>query len=272
MRTTGAMLDTETISNFTTGVYLQWVVSGDVLITVTSIAGPNAELSGLFLDPPSTTEAATPDVLNVSSPTTATAGTAQNFTVTAFSPNGGIDTHYSGTIHFTSSDPQAVLPGNYTFNTTDAGVHTFTVALDTAGIQSITATDTVTPSSTGTESKITVKPAQAYSITLSGFTNPETEGAAANFTVTAYDHFGNVATGYTGTVRFTSSDPHAVLPANYTFKSADAGIHTFSTHAQHGGAPIGRRNRLDHRDHHEKCKRDGEFSRCRLSRCCGHLP
>ena len=54
--TTGAMLDTETISNFAAGVYLQWVVSGDVLITVTTIAGPNAEISGLFLDPPSTPE------------------------------------------------------------------------------------------------------------------------------------------------------------------------------------------------------------------------
>ena len=50
--TTGALLDTETLSNFTAGVYLQWVVSGDVLITVTAIAGPNANLSGLFLDRP----------------------------------------------------------------------------------------------------------------------------------------------------------------------------------------------------------------------------
>ena len=31
--------------------------------------------------------------------------------------------------------------------------------------------------------------------------------------MTAYDAYGNVATGYTGTVHFTSSDPKAVLPA-----------------------------------------------------------
>ena len=36
-------------------------------------------------------------------------------------------------------------------------------------------------------------------------------------TVTAVDAYGNVATGYTGTVHFTSSDGQAVLPANYTF-------------------------------------------------------
>ncbi len=33
--------------------------------------------------------------------------------------------------------------------------------------------------------------------------------------------------GYTGTVHFTSSDIAAVLPADYTFVSADAGAHTF---------------------------------------------
>lgn len=33
---------------------------------------------------------------------------------------------------------------------------------------------------------------------------------------------------YTGTVHFTSSDLHAVLPADYTFVSSDKGSHTFS--------------------------------------------
>ena len=63
----------------------------------------------------------TPDVLKVSYPTTDTAGTAQSFTVTAISPTGASDTHYTGTIHFTSSDPQAVLPSNYIFTSTDSG-------------------------------------------------------------------------------------------------------------------------------------------------------
>jgi hypothetical protein len=36
------------------------------------------------------------------------------------------------------------------------------------------------------------------------------------------------ATGYRGTVHFTGSDVHAVLPANYTFTSAEAGVHTFT--------------------------------------------
>jgi len=36
------------------------------------------------------------------------------------------------------------------------------------------------------------------------------------------------ASGYRGTVRVSSSDRGAVLPSNYTFTAADAGVHTFS--------------------------------------------
>jgi hypothetical protein len=37
-----------------------------------------------------------------------------------------------------------------------------------------------------------------------------------------------VVTGYTGTVKFTSSDTTAVLPAKYTFTAANDGVHTFT--------------------------------------------
>jgi hypothetical protein len=52
-------------------------------------------------------------------------------------------------------------------------------------------------------------------------------GDAATATLTAYDSNYNVATGYTGTVHFTSTDGAATLPMNYTFTGADAGTHTF---------------------------------------------
>ena len=45
------MLDTETLSSFSNGAYLQWVVSGNIVITVTNLVGPSAVLSGLFIDP-----------------------------------------------------------------------------------------------------------------------------------------------------------------------------------------------------------------------------
>ena len=58
---TGAVLSTETISSFATGIYLQWAVSGNILITITRQTGVNAVLSGLFFDPPTQTPAATID-------------------------------------------------------------------------------------------------------------------------------------------------------------------------------------------------------------------
>jgi hypothetical protein len=160
-------------------------------------------------------------------PSPTTAGVAQTVTVTALNANGTVNTNYTGTVHFTSSDPQGVLPANYTFTAADQGVHTFTVTFKSAGSQSITATDTVTGSITGSESGIQVNPAAATHLVLSG---PSTigSGTAFSITVTAVDAYGNTATGYRGTVHFSSSDSSATLPANYTFTAADNGVHTFS--------------------------------------------
>jgi len=161
-------------------------------------------------------------------PSPTTAGVPGNYTVTIHNPDRTIDTAFTGTVSFSSSDPQAVLPYNYTFTSADAGVHTFSATLTTAGTQSITATDTATPSLTGGEVGITVNPAAANTMIVSGFPLRITAGVAGTLTVTLNDAYGNIATGYTGTVHFTSSDGKASLPANYTFTAADAGVHTFS--------------------------------------------
>src|SRR5262249_16996951 len=52
---------------------------------------------------------------------------------------------------------------------------------------------------------------------VDGFPNPATAGASSTLTVMAEDSLGGTITNYTGTVHFTSSDPSAVLPADYTF-------------------------------------------------------
>jgi sugar lactone lactonase YvrE len=79
----------------------------------------------------------------------AAAGTPQTITVTAKDPLGNTYTGYIGTVHFTSTDGNAVLPANATLTN---GTGTFTVTLKTAGSQSVTVTDTATVSATGTES------------------------------------------------------------------------------------------------------------------------
>ena len=156
-----------------------------------------------------------------------TAGTPETFTVSERNSSGGLVTGYTGTVDFFSSDPLAVLPASYTFTAADGGTHTFTATLETAGLQSITATDTASCLSAA-DSGIQVNPAAASTLVVSGYPSPVAANTSQTFVVTAYDPYGNVATGYTGTVHFTSSDPLAVLPANYTFTSTDAGQHIFS--------------------------------------------
>ncbi len=48
-------------------------------------------------------------------------------------------------------------------------------------------------------------------------------------TLTVEDAYGNVVTGYVGTVHFSSSDSTGTLPENYTFTAGDAGVHTFTS-------------------------------------------
>src|SRR5262249_38759303 len=73
----------------------------------------------------------------------------------------------------------------------------------------------VTSSITGTSNAIAVSAGTATHFTVSA-PSSATRGTPISFTVTARDAFNNTATGYTGTVHFTSSDTAATLPANST--------------------------------------------------------
>jgi hypothetical protein len=162
-------------------------------------------------------------------PSQTTAGDSHTFTVTARDYFGNTATGYAGTVHFTSTDAQAGLPDDYNFTAGDAGVHTFTAILKTAGTQSITVTDPITPQdSKGTESGITVVHAAFSNLVLSGFPSTTTAGSPQSFTVTAKDAFGNTINDFTGTVHFASTDTQADLPNDYTFSLSDGGTQTFA--------------------------------------------
>ena len=112
------------------------------------------------------------------------------------------------------------------------GVGSFIVTLETAGTQSITATDTQDSSITGSQSSIQVNPGALdhFDIFVPGSV---TAGSSfGGVTVTAYDAYGNVKTDYVGSVYFTSSDSAATLPYTssneYTFVIGNSGSHTFS--------------------------------------------
>jgi sugar lactone lactonase YvrE len=79
-------------------------------------------------------------------PSAATAGAAISGSLTVNNPLQA----YTGTVKFTSTDPQAVVPANYTFSTADAGSHAVSVTFKTAGPQCVTVTDTTDPTVTST--------------------------------------------------------------------------------------------------------------------------
>ena len=197
------------------------------------IGGITGSQTGIAVNPAA---ASTLSLAGFPSPTNV--GVAGSFTVTARDAFGNRATGYTGTVHLNSSDLLAVLPGDYTLTAADNGEHAFSATLNTTGTQSLTVTDTATTGITGSQAGITVNPAAAPASTLSvaGFPSPTTAGVAHAVTVTARDASGNIATGYRGTVQFSSSDPQAVLPVNYTFTAADQGVHTFSAALKTAGA------------------------------------
>lgn len=115
------------------------------------------------------------------------AGSPFSFTVTATNPDGkkGTDTAYAGMVHFTSSDANAKLPGDYTFTEADQGAATFQATL-AAGGQSITATDTENGAITA---------AGSFAVTASVQVTVRTNPAGAAFSVDG--------TNYTSSQSFT---------------------------------------------------------------------
>jgi len=85
--------------------------------------------------------------------TTVTAGTPFTFTVTAVDATNAVVATYIGTVHITTSDASARLPGDATLV---RGVGSFTVTFNTTGSQTITASDTVGDATSGTSPSVSV--------------------------------------------------------------------------------------------------------------------
>src|SRR5262249_12632777 len=91
-------------------------------------------------------------------------------------------------------------------------------------------------SSTPAAASVDVGPAAASTFTVTGPAGAVGGGQAFDVTITALDPYGNVATGYTGTVHFSSAAAAATLPPDYTFTAADQGVHTFSVTLRTAGS------------------------------------
>jgi autotransporter-associated beta strand protein len=175
----------------------------------------------------------------VEAPSDPVSGSRFDITVAALDAHNNIDTTYSGTVTFASSDMAAdvVLPATYAFTTgpgADNGLHVFAntgrgeTTLITAGDQMIVVSD----GSINGSITVTVMPG---AVTHFRVDTPASAVSGSPFaiTVTALDAHDNVVTSYVGTVTFTTSDTAAgvVLPEDYTFTTgpgADNGVHVFT--------------------------------------------
>ena len=140
----------------------------------------------------------------VLTPGTVTAGGVADIQVTAQDGLGNTVAGYTGTIHISSSDLLATLPGDYTFTPTDAGTHLFAggATLRTGPSAIVDATDLANSSITGF-AIATVNPGPPSK--LAYFQQPTDVVANATMSppvqVAIEDQFGNVVTNATNTVQ-----------------------------------------------------------------------
>ncbi|NOK10547.1 lamin tail domain-containing protein [Corallococcus exercitus] len=163
------------------------------------------------------------------------AGEENDVTVSVVDAFGNRIQDYAGTVHFTSSDAQAVLPPDAVFAPAVQGEKTVSgLVFKTAGTQSLTATDTATPALTATVDA-DVRASTAASFELVASAGPFGAGQSLSYELVARDTYGNVAKDYASTVTFSSTDAQAVLPGAYTFTLLDEGRHTFNVELRTSG-------------------------------------
>ena len=81
----------------------------------------------------------------MATPAEAVAGEPSALTVVALDAAGNLASTFTGRIHFSSTDLDAVLPDDYSFAPGDAGVATFIVTLHTPGSQQVQASNVAMP-------------------------------------------------------------------------------------------------------------------------------
>ena len=140
--------------------------------------------------------------------------------------NGLPDSTYMGTVTFSSSDigGDTVLPSDYTFTSGDAGVHVFDVTFTTSGPQTITATDSIDGTITGTGNTM-VNAAAASSIDMSGTSSGNlASGSTRNVTALVEDAFNNPVVGQS--VAFSQTSGAGTVTGTGSFSTDATGVAT----------------------------------------------
>jgi hypothetical protein len=152
-------------------------------------------------------------------------GDAAGATLTVYDANYNVATGYTGTVHFTSTDPSATLPVDYTFTPGDAGVHTFTngFTLRTAGSHVVTFADTVTLTVTGSKG-VTVGPPRPVNLAATATTTTQVQLTwTASAGATQYEVVrGSNAPVVVGTNNYTDNTVTAGNAYLYKVRALDA--------------------------------------------------
>ena len=201
--------------------------------TITLSDGNNLQASTSIIVTP-----AAASKLGLSTATNPVAGTPQSISLSALDPFSNVDPNFVGSLHFSSTDPCATFVGDANMQATDEGHLTLAhwVTFGLAGPQTLLVTDKNQTQITGLTSSITVQPGPATAFSWTGTPNSTMAGVGFSGTLQALDAYGNLATGYVGTVHMSAASTNAnatnaaTLPPNYTFAvgtSHDNGRHTF---------------------------------------------
>jgi hypothetical protein len=185
---------------------LELVLDKADTISLTASAGSLTGSSGAITVKPGAAVA-----LAVSAPSTATAGSSFNVTVTAQDSFGNTVTTSNGPVQFFSTDGQSVLPGSITLSNGTAMV---AVTLDRANTLRLVAGNGVIAGSTGL---ITVSPATMRVVVSAP--SAVMAGGAFPVNLTIKDAFGN---GYNGPVTLASSDGQTLSLPSFNMVNGSA--------------------------------------------------
>lgn len=166
------------------------------------------------------------DRFAVEGPPYVATGSAFSITVTARDQAGMTNTSYLGTVHLAIPDGAAGVAQDYQFTAADQGTHTFSgLVLQSAGPRQASVSDSANAALAGSVSLLVSGPATHLSVQVPRTVHP---GELTAIVVTALDAGENVAAGFTGNVRLSSTDASAQLPPLFPFPADAAGSVLFN--------------------------------------------
>ncbi len=174
----------------------------------------------------------------------ATAGSPVSLTISVTDPTGAAFFAFPDAVHFTSTDPHATLPPDFTFAPGDKGAHVLPNAatLTTAGNQRVIATDATLATVTAS-TPIVILPSTATTVTANTGATPQSAlldtAFAKPLSVTATDAFGNAVGDATVTFEAPASGPGGTFPGPATTATAvtnASGVATAPTFTANGTA------------------------------------